>query len=78
MEDSKLFGDTDESVISFYITQFIIRLQMSVEYVRFKVLTAVDIKVMVFWDVTPYSSVEGYNMFEIICCLPLWGRRIIR
>jgi hypothetical protein len=51
---------------------------MSVEYVRFKVLTAVDIKVMVFWDVTPYSSVEGYNMFEIICCLPLWGRRIIR
>jgi hypothetical protein len=36
---------------------------------RFQVLTAMSMKVTVFWDVAPCSLVEVYQHFRGACCL---------
>jgi hypothetical protein len=38
---------------------------------RFEVSAAVRIQVEVFWVVTPYSIVVGYQRFGGPCCFPL-------
>jgi hypothetical protein len=38
-------------------------------HVRFQVLAAETIKMVVFWVVAPYSLVEIYRRFRDACCL---------
>jgi hypothetical protein len=45
--------------------------------VRFEVLTAVTVKINVFWYVTPSGLVDYYRSFEEICCLHLQGPRLL-
>jgi hypothetical protein len=42
----------------------------------FEVLTAVDMKSSIFWDVTPYSTSKVIRRFGAACRLQLQGRRI--
>jgi hypothetical protein len=45
---------------------------------RFEVLTAVNMKITVFWDVIPCRLVNIYKYFGGTCCLHLQERRIRR
>jgi hypothetical protein len=42
---------------------------------RFEFLTAMNIKVTVFWDLTPYTFVGRYQYFERVCYYHLQGSR---
>jgi hypothetical protein len=44
----------------------------------FGVLTAVTMKITVFWDVTPCSLVERYQCFGRTCCFHLKGGGVTR
>jgi hypothetical protein len=44
---------------------------------RSEVLTAVRIKITIFWDVTQCSLVNMYQYFKGICCLHFQGRKDI-
>lgn len=44
---------------------------------RSYVLMAISIKIMVFWEVTPCSLVDGYQYFAGISCVHLQGRTVI-
>jgi hypothetical protein len=41
--------------------------------VRFEILMAVTVKIAVFWDLVPHSSVDKYQDFGETCCLHLLG-----
>jgi hypothetical protein len=45
--------------------------------VRFEVLTAVTVKITVFWYVTTSGLVDHYQSFEETCCLHLQGPRLL-
>jgi hypothetical protein len=45
------------------------RIGMNLVYVGFEVLTAVSVKMAVFWVVAPCSLVEVYQRFRGPCCL---------
>jgi hypothetical protein len=48
----------------------------SIQYAGFEVLTAVVMKSTVFWDITPYSSLNVNQRFGGTYCLHLQGQRI--
>jgi hypothetical protein len=48
----------------------------SKEFMRFKVLTVVNVKKSVFWDMTPCSLIDMYQSFGGTCCLDAQGTRV--
>jgi hypothetical protein len=46
-------------------------MQAIVSYIGLEVLIAVNMKIAVFLDLTPFSLIETYWGFEGICCLHL-------
>jgi hypothetical protein len=44
--------------------------------VGFEVLTAVSMKIAVFWDIAPCSLIEVYQRFRGPCCLYHQGERL--
>jgi hypothetical protein len=48
-------------------------IQSVITCTKSEVLTAVKVQVEVFWVVTPYSVVVGYQRFEVSCYLHLQG-----
>jgi hypothetical protein len=49
-------------------------LSYKIYYVRYKVLTAVNMSMLLFWVVTPYGLVGRYQCFGGTYCLHLQGR----
>jgi hypothetical protein len=47
----------------------ILELNLLCTFVGCKILTAVSINIMVFWDVKPYGLVGSYQRFKEIFCL---------
>jgi hypothetical protein len=45
--------------------------------VRSEVIEAVSTNIWVFWNVTSYSTEDGYKHFGVTCCLYLQNRRHI-
>jgi hypothetical protein len=60
--------------IQLEITQIFVRTVYK-HYVRFQVLTAASMKMVVFWVVAPCSLVNLYRRFRGSCCLHHQGDR---
>jgi hypothetical protein len=53
-----------------------INLKVMFLYVRFEAVTAVTMKSVIFWDVTPYSLVEAYRHFRGKYCIHIQDKRL--
>jgi hypothetical protein len=42
------------------------------KYLRFNVLAALKMSIVVFWDVTPCNLEDGYQLFGRTYCTHLW------
>jgi hypothetical protein len=58
-------------LLNLYITvEHVLLNRISVAHVRFEVLTAVKMSILIFWVVTPRGRIRRYQRFEETFCLP--------